>query len=248
MPDGGTLTIETVNVRCDERDADGEGAWSRSRPARYAALIVSDTGAGMDRETLEHIFEPFFTTKGGGRRHRPRPRHGVRHREAERRLRLGHSEPGHGIVVPDLPAAGGRPSREPARGAASSALGGGSESILVAEDEPAVRAIVARSLREYGYTVSRPATAPRRWSWRKQRPAPPDLVIADVVMPGMGGKQLAEALETRWPGMPVLFISGYTGLDAMRRGLLDEGREFMQKPLEPDVVAEQGPPDPRRPT
>ena len=106
----------------------------------------------------------------------------------------------------------------------------------MAEDEPAVRAILARLLRAYGYTVLEARDGSHALELAEGAPAPPDLVIADVVMPGMGGKQLAEALDTRWPGLPVLFISGYTGHDANRRGLMDEGREFMQKPLEPDTV------------
>jgi two-component system cell cycle sensor histidine kinase/response regulator CckA len=109
----------------------------------------------------------------------------------------------------------------------------------VAEDEPAVRAIIARSLREYGYSVIEARDGSHALELAEGAPAPPDLVIADVVMPGMGGKQLAESLERRWSGIPVLFISGYTGLDAVRRGLMDEGREFMQKPLEPDAVAKK---------
>jgi CheY-like chemotaxis protein len=119
----------------------------------------------------------------------------------------------------------------------STMAGGGTESILVAEDEPAVRAIIARALREYGYAVIEARDGYHALELAEAAATPPDLVIADVVMPGMGGKQLAAALQTRWPGILVLFTSGYTGFDAAQRGLLDEGKEFMQKPLEPESVA-----------
>ena len=102
-----------------------------------------------------------------------------------------------------------------------------------------MRAIVARSLREYGYTVIEARDGSHALELAESAPAPPDLVIADVVMPGMGGRTLAESLETRWPGIPVLFTSGHAGLDAVRRGLMEEGREFMQKPLEPEAVAKK---------
>jgi DNA-binding response OmpR family regulator len=96
---------------------------------------------------------------------------------------------------------------------------------------------MARALRDYGYTVIEARDGAHALELAQGAPAPPDLVIADVVMPGMGGKPLAEAVDRRWPGTPVLFTSGYTGADAVHRGLLDEGREFMQKPLEPDALA-----------
>jgi two-component system, cell cycle sensor histidine kinase and response regulator CckA len=235
MPDGGTLTIETMNVTVDERHATAK-ALEPLPPGWYVALIVTDTGAGMEQETLAHIFEPFFTTKGVGEGT------GLGLATVYGIVKQSggfvsvHSEPGHGtsfrIYLP-LPGVTGQAERTPS----PDASGGGTESILVAEDEPAVRAIIARSLREYGYSVIEARDGSHALELAEGAPAPPDLVIADVVMPGMGGKQLAESLERRWSGIPVLFISGYTGLDAVRRGLMDEGREFMQKPLEPDAVA-----------
>jgi DNA-binding response OmpR family regulator len=118
-------------------------------------------------------------------------------------------------------------------------LGGGSETILVAEDEPAVRAILARTLREYGYNVLEARDGSHALELADQAPGPPDLVVADVVMPALSGKALADALEVRWAGIPVLFTSGYPGIEAVRRGLMDEGRDFMQKPLEPEALAER---------
>jgi two-component system cell cycle sensor histidine kinase/response regulator CckA len=192
----------------------------------------------MARETLDHIFEPFFTTKGVGEGT------GLGLATVYGIVRQSggfvsvHSEPGHGTSFRIyLPLAGVRVAAD---GAASAIVsGGGTESILVAEDEPAVRSILARVLREYGYSVLEARDGFHALELAEGAPAPPDLVIADVVMPGMGGKQLAEALDTRWPGLPVLFISGYAGPDTIRRGFMDEGKEFMQKPLEPDAVAKK---------
>jgi signal transduction histidine kinase/ActR/RegA family two-component response regulator len=237
MPDGGTLTIETMNLTVEEHHATAK-ALDPVAPGRYAALIVTDTGAGMDRETLAHIFEPFFTTKGVGEGT------GLGLATVYGIVKQSggfvsvSSEPGHGssfrIYLP-LVGIEGEAERAPGPGIS----GGGAESILVAEDEPAVRVILARLLREDGYTVLEARDGSHALELAEGAPAPPDLVIADVVMPGMGGKQLAEAMAARWSGIPVLFISGYAGLDAIRRGLMDEGREFIQKPLDPDTVAKK---------
>ncbi|CAN5790097.1 hypothetical protein BH24GEM1_BH24GEM1_21410 [soil metagenome] len=235
MPDGGTLTIQTTSVRIDEQQVISKDL-EPITPGRYAALVVTDTGIGMDRETMSHLFEPFFTTKGVGEGT------GLGLATVYGIVKQSggfisvHSEPEHGASFHIyLPLAGAAGQAE--RAAVSGTTGGGSESVLVAEDEPAVRAIVARSLREYGYSVVEARDGTHALQLAETAPAPPDLVIADVVMPGLGGKPLAAALQARWPGIPVLFISGYTGLDAMRRGLMDEGAEFMQKPLEPEAVA-----------
>jgi PAS domain S-box-containing protein len=237
MPDGGTLTIQTMNVTVDERHAFAK-AVEPVAPGRYAALIVTDTGTGMDRETLEHIFEPFFTTKevGEGTGLGLATVYGIVKQSGG--FVSVNSEPGHGTSFRIyLPLAG--VTGEAERAPAPSYSGGGTESILVAEDEAAVRVILARLLREYGYSVLEARDGLHALELAEGAPAPPDLLIADVVMPGMGGKQLAEALATRWSGISVLFISGYAGLDAIRRGLMDEGREFMQKPLDPDIVAKK---------
>jgi two-component system, cell cycle sensor histidine kinase and response regulator CckA len=235
MPDGGTLTIETVNVVVDEHHATAK-AVEPVVPGEYVALVVTDTGVGMERDTLEHVFEPFFTTKavGEGTGLGLATVYGIV-KQSGGFVSL-HSEPGHGTSFRIyLPVAA--PARESERGGAAGLPGEGHETVLVAEDEPAVRAIVARTLREYGYSVIEARDGVQALELAQGAPAPPDLVIADVVMPGMGGKPLAEEVERRWPGTPVLFTSGYTGADAVHRGLLDEGREFMQKPLEPDRLA-----------
>jgi PAS domain S-box-containing protein len=237
MPAGGTLTIETVNVTVDDSYASGK-ALEPVAPGMYAALIVTDTGTGMDRGTLEHIFEPFFTTKavGDGTGLGLATVYGIVKQSGG--FVSVYSEPGQGSSFRIyLPLSAARLAS--GRAVASTVFGGGSESILVAEDEPAVRAILARTLRAYGYTVLEARDGLHALELAEAAAAPPKLVIADIVMPGMGGKQLAAELQERWPSVPVLFTSGYTGMDAVRRGLLDEGTDFMQKPLEPETLAKK---------
>ena len=235
MPDGGTLTVETVNATVDEGHATAR-AVEPAAPGEYVALVVTDTGMGMDRETMEHLFEPFFTTKsvGEGTGLGLATVYGIVKQSGG--FVSVFSEPGHGtsfrLYLP-VAAAG----RESGGWVAPGLAGGGLETVLVAEDEPAVRAILARALREYGYTVLEARDGAQALDLAQGAPAPPDIVVADVVMPGMAGKPLAEEVERRWPGTPVLFTSGYTGADAVGRGLLEEGREFLQKPIEPDTLA-----------
>ncbi len=236
MPEGGTLTVETVNTTVDEHHATAK-AVEPVAPGQYVALVVTDTGMGMDRDTMEHVFEPFFTTKpvGQGTGLGLATVYGIVKQSGG--FVSVFSEPGHGssfrIYLP-VAAVG----RESEGGSASGLRGGGHETVLVAEDEPAVRAILARGLREYGYAVLEARDGMQALELAQRAPAPPDIVIADVVMPGMAGRQLAEEVERRWPGTPVIFISGYIGADAVSRGLLEEGREFLQKPIEPDLLVQ----------
>jgi PAS domain S-box-containing protein len=235
MPDGGTLTVETVNTTVDEHHATVR-AVEPVAPGAYVALVVTDTGTGMDRETMEHVFEPFFTTKpvGEGTGLGLATVYGIVKQSGG--FVSVYSEPGQGTSFRIyLPVAAGGP--ESGGDGARGLSGGGHETVVVAEDEPAVRAILARALREYGYSVLEARDGAHALELAQRAPGPPDLVIADVVMPGMAGKPLAEEVERRWPGTPVLFTSGYTGADAVSRGLLEEGREFLQKPIEPDALA-----------
>jgi DNA-binding response OmpR family regulator len=109
--------------------------------------------------------------------------------------------------------------------------------ILIAEDDSSVRGVLARTLRDYGYTVLEAADGGEALELAALENVPPDLLIADVVMPRVNGRQLWRELAKRWPDLPVLFISGYTGYDAVSRGLLEEGRDFLQKPLDPEALA-----------
>ena len=146
-----------------------------------------------------------------------------------------YSEPGRGTSFTiHLPVIG--PSARGDAGLAP-AVAGGRETVLLAEDDDAVRAVLARSLREYGYTVQEARDGAEALALATEATSPPDLVIADVVMPRLTGQELSTELHNRWPALPVLFTSGYTSLDSLTRGLVEEGREFLQKPLEPEALA-----------
>jgi CheY-like chemotaxis protein len=113
------------------------------------------------------------------------------------------------------------------------------EVVLVVEDENSVRYIMARTLRECGYTVLEAAGGPQALAILQEQSAPVNLIIADLVMPEISGRELAERMLERWPDVPILFTSGYTGLFVVQRGLLDEGQEFIQKPIAPDMLAQR---------
>ena len=235
MPAGGELRIETSNVFVDDAGAAGRSTETVT-PGAYARLSMTDSGQGMDPETLSHIFEPFFTTKavGQGTGLGLSTVYGILKQSGG--FVRARSEPGRGatfeVYLPLAPSESGASSTEPAGPGR-----GDGEVVLVVEDEPTVRSVIARALREYGYRVLEAGSGVEALEVASRQPAPAQLVIADVVMPGMNGGQLAARLRERWPGTPVLFTSGYTGSDAVSRGLLEQGREFIQKPLDPDDLA-----------
>jgi CheY-like chemotaxis protein len=199
-------------------------------------LMVSDTGRGIEPAVLSHIFEPFFTTKdvGQGTGLGLATVYGIVKQSGG--YVWAYSEPGHGtafkVYLPLLPSSASR-----VRTALAAPDAAGHEVILLAEDEALVRGIIARSLRDYGYTVLEAKDGAEALQVAEQLADPPGLLIADVVMPRIGGRTLAARLNLRWPDLPVLFTSGYTGFDAVSRGLLEEGRDFLQKPLDPELLA-----------
>jgi PAS domain S-box-containing protein len=234
MPDGGVLVIETSEVVVEESYTSSPPAEAVA-PGPYARLVVSDTGEGMDRETLSHVFEPFFTTKGVGQGT------GLGLSTVYGIVKQSggfvsvSSRPGHGttfeIYLPRAVAEAGV-AEAPADPAA-----GSKELVLVVEDDAAVRGVLVRTLREYGYTVQAAASGPDALTLAQRLQSAPQLAIVDVVMPGMSGGELAARLAERWPAVPMLFTSGYTAMDAISRGLVEAGRDFIQKPLDPDVLA-----------
>jgi CheY-like chemotaxis protein len=235
MPGGGLLRIETANVTLDDAYVAAKGLRAMA-PGPYVMLMMSDTGQGMDRETLGHIFEPFFTTKGVGEGT------GLGLSTVYGIVRQSggflwvYSELGHGtafkIYLPAITSSSAEPIAP-----SSLSVEGGAELILVAEDDDAVRGVLARSLRDYGYTVLEARDGAEALDVASKAGAAPSLVIADVVMPRLSGQHLSAELHKRWPDLPMLFISGYTNLDSVSRGLVEEGREFLQKPIEPEVLA-----------
>ncbi len=233
MPRGGRLTVETASV-----DLDAAYAWEHGtvEPGRYVMLAVTDTGVGIDRAAQARLFEPFFTTKefGKGTGLGLATVYGIVKQSGG--YIWVYSEPGHGatfkVYLPRVeqasePVAAPQP---PAR-----ALGG-TETILLAEDEAAVRNLARRVLEKHGYTLLLAATGRDGVRLAEQHGSPIDLLVTDVVMPEMGGRELAQRLTTRQPTLKVLYLSGYTDDAIVHHGVLDAGVAFLQKPFKPDEL------------
>ena len=236
MPRGGTLTIETSEV---DLDADYSAFHFDVPPGRYVVLAVSDTGTGMDAQTLSHVFEPFFTTKEAGRG----TGLGLSMVYGVVKQSGGHvtaySEPGIGTTFRILlPRVEGVPGSERAP-SAPAAPAGGAETILVVEDEEAVRRLACRSLEIQGYRVLPAATAAEALLLCENHAGEIHLMVTDVVMPQMGGRALAERAAAARPRMKVLFMSGYTDDAIMQHGVLDVGVAFLQKPFTPRSLAQK---------
>jgi two-component system cell cycle sensor histidine kinase/response regulator CckA len=233
MPDGGRLTIRT----CDESEAP-----PGSRPpdilGRCSVLVVSDTGAGMDEGTRQRVFEPFFTTKGTG--------HGTGLglstvygivQQSGGRIEVV-SEPGKGatfyVFLPRVTNRGAGPAGE---AESESAPGGGSETVLVVEDQHEVRRLTADVLRSHGYRVLEAADGARALAILEAHRSPLDLLLTDVVLPGINGRELATRAQQLRPDLKVLFTSGYTDDVIAHRGVLDPGVAYLPKPYAPEELA-----------
>jgi two-component system cell cycle sensor histidine kinase/response regulator CckA len=204
------------------------------RGGRWVQLTVSDTGRGMDRETQEHAFEPFFTTKpvGAGTGLGLSTAYGII-KQSGGYIWL-YSEPGIGTTVKVyLPESDGEASRsEPA----ASGVAAGGETILVVEDEPVVRRLARMALEEVGYAVIEASDGVEALAALQRTDHSIQFVLSDVVMPGMGGQELARILRSDRPELPLLFMSGYQGEDVTDRGLLEPGAAFIQKPFAPQEL------------
>ena len=234
MPAGGTLTLTTA-----ETDFPGDIAAADCDaipPGRYATLLVRDTGAGMDAATQARIFEPFFTTKplGQGTGLGLAAAHGI--------LKQHHgcitvaSTPGKGaaftVYLPILPVAhpGGEGREAPPSAGADPTQAGAT--VLVVDDESSVRAIVARSLEQSGFRVLQASDGSDALELI-DRHGPPQLVLTDLTMPGMGGAELARRLKERWPALPILFMSGYSAEELRRQGAIGSEGALLEKPFSP---------------
>jgi two-component system, cell cycle sensor histidine kinase and response regulator CckA len=228
MPRGGRLTIETSHRTLDlDYVAEHPGV----RPGEYVQIAVSDTGQGMDREELSHIFEPFFTTKepGKGTGLGLSTVYGIVEQSGGHIT--CHSEPGKGtlfaICLPRTIEVR-RPAETPVE---KSAAAGGRETILLVEDEETVRRFTQTLLEGSGYVVLAAAGGGEALAEIQSKKRVVDLLVTDVVMPRMNGKELAQRLTHLSPGTRVLFVSGYTGDVIAHHGMLDPGIDFLQKPF-----------------
>ena len=227
MPTGGKLTIANCNIELGvPYSKDHFGV----TPGPYVMVSVSDTGVGMDRATQQQIFEPFFTTKAPGKGS------GLGLSTVFGIVKQSHghiwvySEPGHGTTFKlyfprtDVEAIKPAPAREPDRG---------TETILLVEDEPPVREVARRALERAGYFVLTATGATDALRICDKPGLRIDLLLTDVVMPQMNGRELAERVRRLRPATKILFMSGYTDDAILRHGVLDEGVPFLQKPITP---------------
>jgi PAS domain S-box-containing protein len=231
MPRGGRISIETFQGELDATYIRSKPG-TTIQPGHYVVLAVSDTGHGMDKETLSHIFEPFFTTKGVGQGTGLglSTVYGII-KQSDGYIWV-YSEPGQGttfkIYLPLQRDALTVPHRESTPAAAVPG-----ETVLVVEDEPVVRKMMTRALAEAGYHVLQAGNAAEAIEVVTRTSGKISLLLTDVVMPGKNGRELAKEVEALRPGIPVLFTSGYTDGEIERRGLLVPGAAFVQKPLTP---------------
>ncbi len=229
MPDGGKLTIETGNVMLDENYARFHAP---VKPGEYVMLAISDTGMGMDAETQSHIFEPFFTTKGlKGTGLGLSTVYGIV-KQSEGYVWV-YSEPGKGttfkIYLPRMSATGEAIVVQPPVAAAEA--GPGHETVLLVEDEANLRRLARQSLENQGYAVLEAADGAAAIQLSNAHPGPIHLLLTDVIMPGMNGRELAQRICSLRPETKVLYMSGYTENAIGHNGTLDAGVSLLQKPF-----------------
>ena len=237
MPAGGTLTIDTANIIVDAETIAGG---SRARKGRNVRLRVSDTGAGMRADVAQHVFEPFFTTKpdGGGTGLGLATVYGILI-QADGDIRI-YSEPGHGttfIITLPATAEAAAPIAEPMPYQRAPK----GETVLVVEDEEALREVTRRIFSRNGYQVITAASGPEALGIATHHPGEIHLLVTDVVMPHMLGKEVAEKMRLIKPEIEVIFMSGYARPVLASQGRLDPGVALVEKPFsEADLLAIAG--------
>ncbi len=236
MPTGGALTLEATNVDLNEAYV---AMHPGARPGAHVVLTIRDDGCGMSPPTMEHIFEPFFTTKpvGQGTGLGLATVYGIVQQSG------GHvtveSEPGKGATFRVyLPAVAPQPS-EPRSDSRLESAAGGHETILVCEDDASVRVLVSKSLKRAGYRVITAENGGQALELVAQYGGPIDMLVTDVVMPGMNGRVLADRMTAAYPTLRTLFISGYPAHVVAPEGNLGPGVELLQKPFSGPVLQER---------
>jgi len=233
MPSGGKLTIETSNVQLHETSLQSH---HEIIPGPYIMLAVSDNGIGMSPEIREHIFEPFFTTKEKGTGLGLSTVYGIVKQSGG--YIYVYSELGQGTTFKIyLPRIEEKEDSLLIKNEFSLPLQG-NETVLVVEDEPALRELMVRILKDRGYQVFSASNGEETLKmFQEDLVRKVDLLVTDVVMPSMSGKQLADLLKKSFSGLKTLFISGYTDNAIVHHGVLIEGVDFLQKPFSPETLA-----------
>jgi two-component system, cell cycle sensor histidine kinase and response regulator CckA len=236
MPKGGHLIVETENVDLDDEYVRRHMG---ARPGPHVMLAVSDSGVGIPREHQRHIFEPFFTTKeqGKGTGLGLATVYGIV-KQSGGYIEVD-SEPDRGttfrIYLPRVDAAESAADRA----ARPAAPAGGTETILLVEDEEGVRELARDILRASGYTVIEARNGPEALLLSERHQGPLDLLLTDVVMPRMSGRELAERMGPLRPDLSVLYMSGYTDDAVIRHGVLGADTAFLQKPFTPAALVQR---------
>jgi CheY-like chemotaxis protein len=239
MPDGGTLTLRTANVEVPERPA---AEYPELAPGPHVLLAVSDTGCGMDAQTLDCIFEPFFTTKevGKGTGLGLATVYGAV-KQSGGSIRV-HSRVGQGstfeIYLPAVIESTTAPAA-PAAPTAPTDVSRGTGTLLLVEDAEDVRSLARRVLQEQGYTVLEAPDGLAALGLAARHVGGIDLLVTDVLMPGLSGRSLAERLRAVHPTLRVLYVSGYTDDLVVRFGALGANTAFLQKPFTPEALLQK---------
>jgi PAS domain S-box-containing protein len=238
MPRGGKLTIETANVELEETYFQNRD--TESKPGPYVMLAVTDNGTGMDKETLSRIFDPFFTTKeiGSGTGLGLSTVYGIV--KQNKGYVWGYSEPGKGTtfkiyfprVAKDVVIAGKK--QEEFAGGIS-----GSETVLIVEDDDALRNITKKMLQKYGYKILEAKNGEKALNIGETHEGPIHLLLTDMVMPGMSGSELSEKMQSIRPETRVIYMSGYTDNAIVRHGILRRDINFIEKPFSPESLGKK---------
>jgi CheY-like chemotaxis protein len=239
MRTGGRLTMGVDGLMLDEAYAEAHGV-THLVPGPYVRITVSDTGTGMSKDILAKIFEPFYTTKpvGAGTGLGLSTVYGIVKKHDG--FIWPYSEPGVGttmkIYLPAAPEGAAMSSPVERAPVAESMAEIGPALVLVVEDEAGIRGLVRRTLEGAGLVVIEAENGRQALDIFALGGAPPRLVLTDVIMPEVNGRDLSDALADLHPKLPVLFMSGYTGEDVLARSLLPETAPFIQKPFAPEEL------------